>query len=678
MKKVLLNRLKSLKNKIQNFLNKTKTLIKENPFPFIYVFGATINGLLVRCLTTKKIFTISPLLADLFISLIFASLYFVIKKKYRKVYIWLVIIISTIVCIGNIVYYSYYESFISVTFISFALTNTETGNSNVVGDLLKLKYFIILWFPISMIGAEIAIRRYNKKRNVEEQAPRVYRKKSLRIIYIWVLIFATAFLATLKSIDYSRFYKQWNREYLVNRFGVYLYQLNDVVKSLEPTMASLFGTDKAMKEVDDYFKDTSDTKDYTNEYTNIFKGKNVIAIHAESMHNLIDLSFNGQDVTPNLKKLSNEGLYFSNFYSQVSFGTSSDTEFTLATSLLPVDSGTVFINYFDREYKSMYKLLQEKGYYTFSMHANTGDFWNRNIMYKALGYSKFYEKSSFNIDETIGFGLSDKSFVTQAVEKIKKINSENKNFYGTLITLSNHTPFDEVESYGTYDVSKTVDGVKYDYLEGTKLGNYMKSAHYADEQIGLLIKLLDEAGILDNTIIMIYGDHDARISKSEWNYMYNYDPKTNTVLDETDPNYKEIDYYWYELNRRVPLIIWSKDETFKTQYGKEITTAMGMYDVSPTLGNMLGIYNKYALGTDIMNKQDDNLVAFPNGNFLTNYVYYSDSKEEYKLLTEKALKENYIEENKIEAEKKLKISNDIIIYDYFKKKEESLNYNKEK
>ena len=65
-------------------------------------------------------------------------------------------------------------------------------------------------------------------------------------------------------------------------------------------------------------------------------------------------------VAPNLKRLSSEGLYFSNFYSQVSFGTSSDTEFTYATSLLPVSSGTVFINHSDKEYVSFYKLLKDK------------------------------------------------------------------------------------------------------------------------------------------------------------------------------------------------------------------------------------------------------------------------------------------------------------------------------
>ena len=109
-----------------------------------------------------------------------------------------------------------------------------------------------------------------------------------------------------------------------------------------------------------------------------------------------------------------------------------------------------------------------------------------------------------------------------------------KKFYATLITLSNHTPFEDTDKYGYYDVSMTVDGVKYDYMENTKLGNYFKSVHYADEQIGLLIEELEKENMLDDTVIVIYGDHDARISKSEWDRFYNYDYRTNDVKSSSD------------------------------------------------------------------------------------------------------------------------------------------------
>lgn len=100
----------------------------------------------------------------------------------------------------------------------------------------------------------------------------------------------------------------------------------------------------------------------TNEYTDMFKGKNILLIHAESIQNFtLNTSFNGVDVAPNLKKLASEGLYFSNFYAQESVGTSSDSEFTLSTSLMPASSGTVFVSYWDREYETLQKLLKNKG-----------------------------------------------------------------------------------------------------------------------------------------------------------------------------------------------------------------------------------------------------------------------------------------------------------------------------
>ena len=132
-------------------------------------------------------------------------------------------------------------------------------------------------------------------------------------------------------------------------------------------------------------------------------------------------------------------------------------------------------------------------------------------------------------------------------------------------------------------------------MEGTKLGNYFKSAHYADEALGELFTQLDESGLLDNTVVVIYGDHDARLPKREYNYMYNYNKETNSMYDKENEKYKEYDSYQYELGRKVPFIIWTKDMK-NSKLNIEVKDVMGMYDVMPTLGNMLGFYNKYQLG----------------------------------------------------------------------------------
>ena len=390
----------------------------------------------------------------------------------------------------------------------------------------------------------------------------------------------------------------------------------------------------------------------------------------------MDLSFNGQEVTPNLNKLASEGMFFSNFYSPVSVGTSSDAELMFNTSLLPTKNGTAFVSYSNRTYNATPKLLAEKGYYTFSMHGNNADFWNRRSMHKSLGYDRFYSKEDYDVTEenTVGLGINDYAFFDQSVEKLTKIAEKYDKWYGMMMMLSNHTPFSEVDKYGDFpvDIKETVtneDGtteeVSYPYMEGTKLGNYFKSAHYADGAIGELVTRLDEEGLLDNTVLIIYGDHDARLPRSDYNRLYNYDKETDSVLDKEDPNYKEYDSYQYELGRKVPLIIWTKDMK-GTDLNKEYTNVMSMYDVEPTLGNMFGYSNEYALGHDIFDIKDKNIVVFPNGNWLTNKVYYNSQKGEYLSLTEEPVTEEEIKKNNEYASELLDVSNDIIVFDLLK------------
>jgi len=427
----------------------------------------------------------------------------------------------------------------------------------------------------------------------------------------------------------------------------------------------MFGHDSALRVVKEYYKNNKYEKK-TNEYSNIFEGKNIIVIHAESIQKFtMDLKFNNQEVTPNLNNLASEGIFFNNFYSQVGVGTSSDAEFTFNTSLMPSNRGTVFVNFFDREYISIPKLLNKKGYYTYSMHANNGEFWNRNKMHQTLGYNYFYSKDSYDIDEIIGLGLSDKSFFTQSVQKMKEIKEQQKKpFYGLLIMLSNHTPFSDLELMPDYpttiDVEINGEKITRDYINKTKLGNYIKSVHYADEAIGELIKNLDEEGLLDNTILVIYGDHDARLDYDDYNLLYNYDPINDKVMDESDDNYINFNEYEYELNRKVPFIIWTKEK----EYNKIVEVPTGMIDVLPTLGNMIGIHSKYQLGTDIMNVKDgDNTVTFTDGSFVTSKLYYNAPKGEIYPLNNEPIAEEYINLRVNHSSELIEVSNDIIYYD---------------
>lgn len=644
---------------------------KNNALFVTFVITTVLSSTLLRffCMHTLENFlSWKAILADTIIVTAIGSFGYLLKPKNRFAYYLSFNIFLSAVCMINSVYYTFYTSFASVSMLSLTQYIGDVGDA-VVENVLQLKDIVYIFSPLTLILVHLKLKKKNYYKKIELKSD---RKKMTFKTLTAAGIMLVVFLVTLSSLDISRFFKQWNKEYIVMRFGIYIYQANDVVTSIQPKINSMFGYDKANKEFKDYFANVEEMQ--TNDYTNIFKGKNVLVIHAESMMtNAMKESFNGAEVTPNLNKLASEGMFFSNFYSQVSVGTSSDSELTYNTSLMPTKSGTAFVSYSDRYYNSTPKLLKEKGYYVFSMHANNADFWNRRAMHKSLGYDRFYSKTDYKVtkENSIGLGLSDKEFFAQSITKLKKIAKENSNWYGLMIMLTNHTPFSETEKYGDFpvDIKETItseDGsteeVTYPYMEGTKLGNYFKSIHYADSALGELVTVLDEEGLLDNTIIILYGDHDARLARKDYNRLYNYDKETDSILDEQDPNYKEYDSYQYELGRKVPFIIWTKDMK-GTKLNQEITDVMGMYDVMPTIGNMLGFYNKYALGHDIFNIKDKNIVVFPNGNWVTNNVYYNSQKGEYLPLSDNPISEEEISQNSEYTNKLLDVSNNIIVFD---------------
>ena len=259
---------------------------------------------------------------------------------------------------------------------------------------------------------------------------------------------------------------------------------------------------------------------------------------------------------------------------------------------------------------------------------------------------------------------------------MKEINANNEKWYGTMIMLTNHTPFSYIDDYSDLDVTynyETVENGKVvkkssPYLEGTVLGNYFKSVHYADQAIGQLIKDMDKEGLLDNTVVVIYGDHDAKIKKSEYEYYYNYDYKTNSLLDKNDPKYHEVTDYEYEVNRKVPFIIWTKDKTINLKSSK----IGGMIDVMPTMGNLFGFDSKYALGHDLFSV-NDNLIVFPDGNWITDRMYYNSQKEEALVFDSDPISVDYIEKNNAIADEKISVSNSIIVYDMIRSLQKQSN-----
>ena len=673
MKKIKVNN-KNIKDIFNSLKKNIIRYFKHNRLFLSYLLLSFINCFLVRYLTVGNWYNYKTLFIDLSVNAILGSFVYLFKVNKQYYYLAVLMFLNTFVCTVNAIYYSWYSSFASFSLLS------ALGQVGEVGDAVLAKLKVIYFIYLIPFGLFIYINSRLNKKDYFSYMRKIEKGKRM---FVSTLTISTILLglnmAMVSKGSYSSLQKQWNRESIVKSFGIVIYQGNDLFQTSYSKMNSLFGYDEAARKFVDYYNNR-EVEESDNKYTGMFEGKNVIMMHMESMMTFfVDLKINGVEITPNLNKLTKEGLYFSNFYPEISVGTSSDTEFTVNTSLLPVSSGTVFVSYYNREYVSLEKLLSDKGYYTFSMHGNKASMWNRNKMHPSLGYKDMYFEDKYNIDEVVGLGLSDHSFYNQIMPILTDIENKNTNYMGTIITLSNHTPFNDLEHYPELDLTyKTTklneetgveEEVVYDYLEGTKLGNYIKSAHYADMALGEFFDSINNSDVMNNTVFVMYGDHDAKLNRSEFDRYYNYNFETGEIKTSDDPTYINYDYYQNELNRKTPLIIWSKNKKLRT----EVKYPMGMIDVLPTISNMLGIKNVFALGHDIFETKNDNIVPFPNGNYLTKKVYYNASKEEYMPLTNEPIDENYIKECKDYTENIIELSNDIIVYDLIKNEKDRIN-----
>src|SRR5690606_17937437 len=127
-------------------------------------------------------------------------------------------------------------------------------------------------------------------------------------------------------------------------------------------------------------------------------------------------TISGQEITPNFNKLMGESLYFSNFYHQTGQGRTSDADFSSNSSLHPLPTGSVAVRYPHHTFDVLPQILKTQASYTAdAFHAYEGSFWNRNNMYQAMGYDRFYSKKDFQLDEPLGWSLGDKSFFRQSL-----------------------------------------------------------------------------------------------------------------------------------------------------------------------------------------------------------------------------------------------------------------------
>jgi phosphoglycerol transferase MdoB-like AlkP superfamily enzyme len=233
------------------------------------------------------------------------------------------------------------------------------------------------------------------------------------------------------------------------------------------------------------------------------RGRNLIVVQVESLQDFtVDFTVAGQEVMPHLRRWTADSLRFTNVTDQTSEGRSSDAEFTTMTSLLPLDHGAVAFRFPGNHYTALPRVLTEHGYTTLSAVAFEPGFWNRQVMHPSYGFQSSLFEPDFQMTEQIGWGLNDHDFLQQMVPRLERLP---RPFGAWLITLSLHHPF---ESFP--DQHKVL---KLGALEGTSFGNYLHTMRFFDQALEDFKTALAHDGLLDDSVIVVFGDHDAGFAR---------------------------------------------------------------------------------------------------------------------------------------------------------------------
>lgn len=595
----------------------------------IPLIGIILKGILLQCfiqsqdpysfdLASGFLHSSGFLLYYLAFALVSLSFSFLFKGKGRVIYILVIDIFITVLTLLDVMYF---RGFLTVPSV---LILTQTANlDNLGGTVTSMlsAFDILLFLDLIILGIYIFLTRKSYKNFNKRGLKTFLLTLIIPLIYILYIPFN---VNVLKNEDVKNAYlfdgmDPTNTTKYFTSLGYHIMDIYTVYRDSKPYEL----TEKENEAVTDYYNWKNENL-VDNQYAGMSKNKNLIIIQVESLESfLIGKEINGKKITPVLDDIISKGLYFPNVYEQVNEGTSSDCDLMLNTSLLPLRRGSTFFRYPNNDYVSLPKILASNNYETASIHPDKGSFWNyANALKGGIGFENFYDYFSFEPNELIGMGLSDETYFNQVIPKLKELNSP---FFAHTITLTNHGPFDLPEDKRVFNLNSE--------LNDSELGGYIESVHYTDTQIGNFINQLKDAGLLDNSLIVITGDHGGV-------HKY-YSHSIDSLSTKED---------WYTIKdtvSTVPFIIY--DTSIKES--KIFDTIGGQIDIMPTILYALGIdsseYENSALGRNLLNTNRSYAVT-TNGTVFSNNL--SDKEDDMVYgsleLSDILTRSNYFKDNK--------------------------------
>ena len=578
-----------------------KIIIKGNIDILLFSIALLFIELLLRLYVGFDL-SKQPFIFDLAYIILFDGLLMLLKSKPRKITEIMFILVISIYSFAQEIHNNFFSSFFRISKI------------NVLGELpqvarevvAKVDFKSFLIFLVLLIFLILIIVLKNTSDSFSY-------KKQLLIVISCIAMFNLIVFGMNKKLEKEIINDGWNnwnndmylRETIssskryCDRFGIYDYIVNDVKYELKKNELNSLSADD-VNEIDEYIAENNQLI-VANEYSGIYRGKNLVLVLAESLNTFpID-----EELTPTLYKMTTEGIYFDNYYAPLYQGSTSDSEFISQTSMIPsMSDGVTCYAYGDNYYPyALANLFKNDDYNTDSFHSSFASYYNRELFHVSLGFNKFYGIEDLSI-EYPPFFQNGTNWIEDSIlfnYSLNKTNTDNK-FYDFIISASGHMPYvyrDE-NDYNLYEINNNARFK--DLSEETK--NYLACQMNLDKGLNQLLIDLEDRGILNDTIIAIYGDH--------YPYGVTDDVAISEVLDDT--------IYGYEKNR-VPFIIYDPSGDTEAQTNHALGST---FDIYPTLCNLFGLdYTKaFVMGVDLL---DDNKheVPFMDGSILTDDFYYN-------------------------------------------------------
>ncbi|MCX8130348.1 MAG: LTA synthase family protein [Clostridia bacterium] len=562
-----------------------------------------------------------------FAVLLIISSFVMLFGKYRFAALFILDMFLTLILVSDTLYFRYFNNAITIP-VLYQATFLDSLGESILNLVYKKDAVFIIDIPVFIAGLIFILKNGVRKINVKE-----------RLISTFALALTGIILYQLVVMQINTTMSRFDQNYTIKQRGIMTFHVEDIKLFLKEnvfTKKSL--TSSESKVFDSFFKNKASKDNKEKNFHELSKGKNIIVIQSEALQTfLINTTINGKEITPNLNRLIKDSAFFDNIYYQSATGKTADAEFITNNSLYAAKTGTAYIRFPNNDYYSLANILKNQNYKSYAFHAYDPGFWNRTVMYRSLGFNNFFSKKDFVNDDTISWGLSDKSFFRQSLDKL----SGKDPFYAFMVTLSSHYPFDFFKDFD-FNVGK---------YENTFFGNYLKGENYADSCIGILIDELKSRGIYDNTLLVIYGDHYG-IPRLE---------AGSQLMDFSGKNFTP--YEWTRL-QKVPLIIHYPG----LKNGQTLGITGGQVDILPTIANLMGFEVPYALGKDLFNSVKGYAVLRDGSVITDEYMYLSETTKVYDSKSGKLLDTEKYRKEFRSYQQELEISDIILQKNAFKKK----------